>query len=277
MTYFGFLALFVGIPILIMAALTAWDLRRGRPMPAQLRSYPAGWVLAAHVLVALLYTTPWDNYLVATGVWFYDPNLVTGLTIGWVPIEEYTFFIVQPILAGLWFLFWARRWSGSAPAGETNPAGNDWPKPRLRQISVAIAGLVWLVMAFILASRWAPGTYLALQLVWALPPIMLQLAFGADTLWRYRRLVLVGLVPTTLYLALADTIAIGSGTWTIDPAQSLGWLLGGVLPIEEFLFFFLTNTLLIFGMTLVLASESQTRLAELLARRGRRLPQPERP
>ena len=57
-----------------------------------------------------------------------DPNLVTGLTIGWVPIEEYTFFIVQPILAGLWFLFWARRWPGSAPAGDTSPAGDDWPR-----------------------------------------------------------------------------------------------------------------------------------------------------
>ena len=63
----------------------------------------------AAFIIALLYTTPWDNYLVATGVWWYDPALVTGLTLGWVPIEEYTFFILQTLLAGLWLAFLARR------------------------------------------------------------------------------------------------------------------------------------------------------------------------
>ena len=52
-------------------------------------------------MVAVLYTTPWDNYLVATGVWWYDPHLVAGLVLGWVPIEEYTFFILQTLAMGL--------------------------------------------------------------------------------------------------------------------------------------------------------------------------------
>ena len=44
-------------------------------------------------------------HLVATQVWWYDPQLVTGLLIGWVPIEEYLFFILQPLLTGLWLAF----------------------------------------------------------------------------------------------------------------------------------------------------------------------------
>lgn len=68
----------------------------------------------------------------------------------------------------------------------------------------------------------------------------------------------------TLYLAFADSLAIGDGTWAIDPAQSLGIFIGSALPIEEFIFFLLTNTLLVFGITLVLARESQTRLREEL-------------
>jgi lycopene cyclase domain-containing protein len=89
----------------------------------------------------------------------------------------------------------------------------------------------------------------------------LQLGFGADILWRHRRLVLGALLPTTLYLSLADAIAINLGTWTINPQQSLHLLLGGVLPVEEAIFFLLTNTLLTFGLVLFLAPESRTRLA----------------
>ena len=112
-----------------------------------------------------------------------------------------------------------------------------------------------------LVSRWQPGTYLALELVWALPPIMLQLWFGADILWRYRKLVFLSIVPLTLYLSAADALAIDWGTWTIDPAQSLNIYLGGVLPIEELIFFLLTNILVTFGVTLILAAESHERLA----------------
>ena len=110
---------------------------------------------------------------------------------------------------------------------------------------------------------------MALELIWALPPIILQLAFGADILWRYRRLVFWALIPTTIYLCAADTLAIVSGTWTIDPAQSTGYFVGS-LPIEEAVFFLLTNTLVVFGMILVLAQESQPRapaaVTRLLAR-----------
>ena len=58
-------------------------------------------------------------------------------------------------------------------------------------------------------------------------------------------------------------LAINWGTWTIDPAQSLNIFLGGVLPVEEFIFFLLTNTLVTFGVVLVLAAASHRRLAAL--------------
>ena len=109
MTYFGFLIRFIGIPLLILAALTVWDRHKGRRLPDDLRKQPAWLALLAHVIAAVVWTTPWDNYLVATGVWYYDPNLVTGITLGWVPIEEYTFFVVQTLMTGLWLLWLGRR------------------------------------------------------------------------------------------------------------------------------------------------------------------------
>lgn len=255
MTYFGFLLLFLGIPILILVGLTYWDKQRGRGRDGRLNHWPALGGILLHVLIAVIYTTPWDNYLVATRVWWYDPELVTGLTLGWVPIEEYTFFVVQPILGGLWLWFLARRLTQPVGA-ESFRAGLRWQVPLLLLI-------VWGTAVAVLAAGWQPGTYLALELGWALPPIMLQLAFGADILWRYRRIVLLSLVPLTLYLSGADALAIGAGTWTIDPGQSLGLLLGGILPVEEFVFFLLTTVLITFGLTLLWAGESHERIGRL--------------
>ncbi|NLE51627.1 MAG: lycopene cyclase domain-containing protein [Chloroflexi bacterium] len=252
MSYFGFLLRFVVIPILLLGALAWWDRRQGRALPESLRGVRPWIPLAAMVGIALLYTTPWDNYLVATKVWWYDPALVTGITLGWVPIEEYTFFVLQPLLSGLWLLWLARR-------VRARPAMT--PRPGLRWGAVAAVGLVWAASAIILIDGWLPGNYLALELVWALPPIALQLAVGADILWHYRRLVAAAIVSATLYLAATDALAIHSGTWTINPERSLGLLIGGVLPVEELLFFFLTNTLLVFGTTLALAQETAGRLA----------------
>ena len=245
MTYFGFLIGFIGVPLVILAFLTWQDWRRGRRLPSCMNNQPGWLVLLLHVILAVVWTTPWDNYLVATGVWFYNPALVTGITIGWVPIEEYTFFVVQTLMTGLWLLWLVRhRRVASMPA--------PW-RPRLRWVAAGAVAIIWIGAVAILLAGWQPGTYLGLELGWMLPPIILQLAVGADVLWHQRWLVAAALLPPMLYLVAADALAINSGTWTIAPAQSTGVMLGGVLPLEELIFFGLTNVLIVFGMTLFLA------------------------
>ncbi|MBP6016582.1 MAG: lycopene cyclase domain-containing protein [Candidatus Promineofilum sp.] len=251
MTYFGFLLRFLVIPIIILIGITLWNKRRGRERAASLSATSVGLGIGLHVLIALFYTTPWDNYLVATGVWWYDPSLVTGIVLGWVPIEEYTFFILQPILVGLWLVLLAQTLSFRE---EPLRADLRWWLP-------ALAGIVWLGSVAVLLTGKQSGTYMALLLAWALPPVMLQLAFGADILWRYRRMVFLSVIPLTLYLITADALAISFGTWTIDPAQSFNIFIAGTLPIEEFAFFLMTNILLTFGITLVWAEASHERLA----------------
>src|SRR6185436_12337140 len=128
MTYFGFLLRFLFIPILILLAITVWD--NHKPIPG-FRNGRAVWVaIGIHILLAVVYTTPWDNYLVATGVWYYNPTLVAGFMIGYVPIEEYTFFVGETILSGLWWWFLARRFAltpSPSPAGR----GGFTPNKRL--------------------------------------------------------------------------------------------------------------------------------------------------
>jgi len=249
MTYFGVLLRFIGPPLVVLIAIALYD--RRRPLARTFQTWPPSAILWGHVLVALVYTTPWDNYLVANRIWWYDPSLVTGVTIGWVPIEEYTFFVVQTLMTGLWILLWMRR----LPVAERSFE----PRTRARWIVTGLVGAVWLVWVVLLVAGWTRGRYMALLLGWFLPPILLQLAFGADILWHHRRLVALSLSIPTIYLFILDAAAIASGTWTINPQNTLGLDLG-VLPLEEMVFFATTNILISFGMVLTLARESHVRI-----------------
>jgi lycopene cyclase domain-containing protein len=254
MTYFGFLAIFLVLPIIALMLVARRDARLGRTMPVALTTWAPWTLVAAHSIIAVLWTTPWDSYLIATRVWWYQPELVTGLTFLYIPIEEYTFFVLQPILTGLWLLFVIRHYPVAAPVTLNSL--------RIRRIVTACLGLAWVGFAALLASGWQPGTYLGLLMIWAIPPMMIQSAFGADILWRHRRIALMTIIPMTAYLAAADKLAITNGIWTINPAQSLqaiGINLLGRLPLEELLFFLLTNMLVTLGITLVTSAESKVR------------------
>ncbi len=91
MTYPLFLLVYLVIPIALLTFLLRAKIN-------------AGWwriALGLAVLAAVLYTAPWDNYLVATRVWSYDPARVWRIVLGYVPLEEYLFFVLQPVLAAL--------------------------------------------------------------------------------------------------------------------------------------------------------------------------------
>jgi lycopene beta-cyclase len=255
MTYFGFLLRFLVIPIMIFLGITYWDNRKHRQIK-DFRNGRAVWVaIAIHIALAVIYTTPWDNYLVATGVWYYNPDLVTGKLIGYVPIEEYTFFVLETLLSGLWWWFLARRLS--------QPKTEFKPNKRLVYLSTCLLVFLWLISAYLFflgAPKW---TYLSITLFWALPAILPQLLFGADILWHYRKLVFWGIFVPGLYLSLMDIIALTDTTWSISPSQTTGILFFGILPLEEVVFFFITNILVINGMTLLLANVSQERFAAL--------------
>ena len=256
MTYFGFLLRFLVIPILIFLAITWWDQRKGRQIHG-FRNGRAVWIgIVIHVLLAVTYTTPWDNYLVATGVWYYNPDLVTGIVLGYVPIEEYTFFVLETILAGLWWWFLARRISFSP-----SPSNMFKSNKRVIYLSSAVLAAGWLVFTYLFFFGDASWTYLSIILFWALPPIILQTLFGADILWHYRKLVFWGIFVPGAYLSLMDIVALTDTTWSISATQTTGILFFGILPLEEVVFFFITNVLIVFGMTLLLANASQERLA----------------
>ncbi len=253
MSYFGFLLYFVGLPFLLFLFLNRALHSRGKRLPAALRAWPSLPVVGLHVVLALIYTTPWDNYLVAAKVWWYDPSLVVGITLGYVPLEEYLFFIGQTLLVGTALLASARLLPATDLAFQSRHLLRLWSAGS--SLALSLLGLLLLGLGP------AKVSYLGLELAWGAFPIAIQLAFGADIIWHFRRPVFWTLIPATLFLSGADALAIMAGTWTISTLKSSGVTFGGVLPLEEFLFFLLTSAMVVFGITLMIARPSHQRAA----------------
>lgn len=232
MSYFAFHLVFTLPPILLLALVQRQPL-------AGIGGFRAWLGLPLIVLLALVYTTPWDNYLIWRDVWHYGTGRVVG-TIGYVPIEEYLFFMLQPILTGLW-LYWLLPRTSEPVEQEYSPG-------------VQTSGtLLWIVLSIVgaLMLRWDRSVYLGLILVWAGPVLALQWAVGGQQLWAMRRTWLTGTLIPTLYLWCADRFAIGQGIWSISDVYTTGFELLG-LPIEEATFFLVTNLLVTQGLLLLL-------------------------
>ncbi len=203
------------------------------------------WLLAL-VGVAFLYTAPWDNYLVFREVWSYPPERVLG-RIGYVPLEEYAFFVLQTLLAGLWLLLLLRRERAAPPLGGG----------AMRWGGAAFLLACALLGAFCL--RRETTFYLGLILAWAYPVLAAQWAFGGDLVYGRPRLFWAAVLPPTLYLWLADAFALHNGIWRISERYTVGLGLGQ-LPLEEMLFFLTTNLLVVTGLMLFLHPEARRRL-----------------
>ncbi len=95
--------------------------------------------------------------------------------------------------------------------------------------------------------------YLWHLLGWALPVLLIQLGLLAfvhrGQLRRVLRAVLPPVFAVTAWLVAADHLAIRAGIWRFDRKQLLGIHLGAV-PLEEALFFLLTNLLVGLGLVL---------------------------
>jgi lycopene cyclase domain-containing protein len=67
----------------------------------------AQWSTLCYTLVALLLMTAvFDNFIVGSGIVAYDPSLLSGVFIGFAPIEDFAYTIVAAVLIPMtwWWL-----------------------------------------------------------------------------------------------------------------------------------------------------------------------------
>lgn len=238
MTYLEFLLLFLVLPI----GLLAWFQPKPLAGLGLRRTIP--WIDLL-ILLAFSYTTPWDNYLVYRGVWSYGFDRVIG-TVGYVPVEEYMFFALQPLFSCLvvsWLL------------SEVSPSP-DTPAPPILRVTYTL----WWVIAMVVGIVLLAGTstlYLGLILAWASPVLAGMAWLSTPRFWAYRRIWALGIGLPTFYLWVADRIAIGMGIWDISDTYSLDFDPLG-LPVEEAVFFLVTNVLVVQGLLMFLPLKKES-------------------
>ncbi len=253
----------------------------GRPVAGVLGRDRAAWLgLSLLSLIALAYSWPWDRALIAQGVWGYPPGRVLA-TLGGVPVEEIAFFVLQTALVGLVAFAVGR----ALPSAAARPAPDVRSTPGARPDAAArpeegaglAAAVRWGVAGAALAASgiglllWPtePGRYLGLILVWSMPVVALQWAFGGDLLWGRRRALGLTVALPTAWLWLADARAIWASTWWISTDLTLGWRPLG-LPVEEAAFFLVASLMVAGGLLLALHPDTPPRLRRLVAALARR-------
>ncbi len=93
-------------------------------------------------------------------------------------------------------------------------------------------------------ADWLPerAYYLFHLLAWMLPIVLLQWIIAGKILRRHWKLLIGIPFVVGTYLILTDMVAVYYGVWYFDKALILGFSPGGV-PIEEWIFFYLTALL----------------------------------
>lgn len=198
------------------------------------------------VTIAVLYTTPWDNYIIWRKAWQYCPTCVMG-TIGLVPIEEYIFFVTQTVLTCLIHSLITRCFTG-LPAIAVR---------RHRQLPLMSYVLLTILLCIGIASlhtAWydLKTFYMRAILLWTLPVLLFLYSItGLMNSYIHYRVIstMVAIAVPSLYLWLVDSIAICAGTWHINERTSLESFIWKGLPLEEAVFFVFTNTMVVLGCT----------------------------
>lgn len=241
MSYSLYLLIFILLPSVFMVLLML--IRRNK---TEIYNFYASSLTAIILLsiIALIYTTPWDNYLVANSIWYYDPSKVIGIVLGYVPIEEYSFFILETLFVCLFLM--ARFQHSSFKFSQK--AIFSMTKNRL--LSVFLLASIWILSLVSFLSNDESMMYLNLLLLWAIPPLALQIFIGWNFIVKNKNIITSTIFLLGTYLSVTDAFAIYNGIWTINPSFTTGVIL--LIPLEEILFFFLTTTLISIGYVLIL-------------------------
>jgi lycopene cyclase domain-containing protein len=208
----------------------------------------AAWVL----LAVLLFTTPWDNLAAKWGIWGFPREKYT-VRLGYLPVEEYAFFLLQSanVMLALRALF------RFFPDWQT---GQETALTHFTLVLLAASIIPWLIVTAQLLwvrRKAGPRANYALHLTWFLPVIYAQWIIAPALFMAHAELIAIVTLGFGIYYTAADLAAVRAGTWYFDEKQITGIKLGGLLPWEEIAFFFLTSLLVAQSYLLLLPRDQR--------------------
>lgn len=118
------------------------------------------------VTIAVTYTTPWDSYLIFSGVWAYPSTAVLGPAPLGIPVEEFFFFIVQTCITGLLYVLFAK-----ITVGQSVLARSMQRSPLTRWAGTAVFSSLFIVGLCMIIHETTRYMYMGLILVWSMPVI----------------------------------------------------------------------------------------------------------
>lgn len=218
------------LPVITVLALITW------PFLNRFEMFKIGFVCT----MAFVYTTPWDNYIIFHNAWMYKPENILAV-VGYVPVEEYMFFVIQTVMTSLWALIWTR-WSPACYSFNYNKKSYRL----IRWVPITLLALA-TIKGYIMA---VPGTgtfYLGCILWWS-SPVIVFLWYGAGNYFvKKSTMTAIAVIVPTAYLCWVDQIALKDDVWHINEKTSLNIFIAEDLPFEECLFFLITNVIIVLG------------------------------
>ena len=185
------------------------------------------------LLAVVVFTAPWDNLAVKWGIWGF-PREKYSLRLGYLPLEEYAFFVLQSVNVMLavraLFHFFPDLQTGL----EASPGTVTW-------LCLGAAMVPWAIVAtqlYWLHRKAGPRVNYAVHLIWFLPVIYAQWVLAPSLFWAHAGLLTLVTAAFGIYYTLADLAAVRAGIWFFDEKQITGVKLAGSLPWEEVAFFF---------------------------------------
>jgi len=122
------------------------------------------------ITIAVVYTIPWDSYLIRTGVWSYPPEAIIGPTLFSIPAEELFFFVIQTYITTLLQILFSKPVLFAAYLqNDTAPGAHDL---RLRHHVGQGVLLASIVLSLLPDFQGKEGTYMKLILLWASPVLL---------------------------------------------------------------------------------------------------------
>lgn len=133
------------------------------------------------IQVAVIYTIPWDAYLIYAKVWTYPPNAILGPTLLRIPAEELFFFVIQTYITSLLYIlvnkstFFAAYLQDESAFRESEQAKHsaqqdvDLRRMKYRKLMGQIFFASMATVPLFSGSASKNGTYLRLISAWAGP------------------------------------------------------------------------------------------------------------
>lgn len=218
------------LPVIAVLALITW------PFLSRFELFKITFVSS----MALIYTTPWDNFIIFHNAWMYKPEKILAV-VGYVPVEEYMFFVIQTVMTSLWVLI-CTRWSPACFHFNYNKTTYRL----IRWIPISVLALT-AVQGYRMTIPGKDTFYLGCILWWSCP-VVIFLWFGAGNYFvKMSTTAAIAVIVPTLYLCWVDQIALKDDVWHINEKTSLKIFLAEDLPFEECLFFLITNVIVVLG------------------------------